>query len=498
MKYYMTFIILFSSFSLYCNEDYLLGHVAFLEGESRYNVNLINNPNNNNLFYSGRIENIEETVYINRINKGEEKTTLKDGNHPLVNILNINYIKYINLFSTKTIFIIEKNITKNIKNVYLNYTFFTINNGNLIYSLNLEKKISYVKLGKKLDNTMNFALALLPLFSVFTIIFILFIIKREIINTDPINQLPFYFLIINMLCLLFFVHLENLALSSVLFIIEYPSFAAYISLFTHSFYKCIFYTTIILILEGWATISFFGYREKFKKLRKKIFLYDLIFTFFILILNYVNEFTNKLKLFYIKDLSENCILLCFIIFYIFKIMIPLAKQMKYEQSIRSDLVKTIKFKCKLLLFTIIIMVVYAIFFIISPLIEYKYTYTYIDNFTIHLILQLFYETIFFILLIIVFYPKKLPRNYFDDIVFNYKSLVFLLANIEGKENDNKINDKKLNISNLNYKLLKKFSKKVNYPVVLMNPFTSPKNNSLFNEIHIGTVQRRQKLILLIN
>ena len=104
---------------------------------------------------------------------------------------------------------------------------------------------------------MNFALALLPLFSVFTIIFILFILKREIINTDPINQLPFYFLIINMLCLLFFVHLENLALSSVLFIIEYPSFAAYISLFTHSFYKCIFYTTIILILEGWTTISFF-------------------------------------------------------------------------------------------------------------------------------------------------------------------------------------------------------------------------------------------------
>ena len=165
--------------------------------------------------------------------------------------------------------------------------------------------------------------------------------------------------------------------------------------------------------------------------------------------------------------------------------------MKYEQSIRSDLVKTIKFKFKILFFTSIIMDVYTLFFMISPLIEYKYTYTYVDNFNIHLILQLFYETVFFILLTIVFYPKKLPRNYFDDIVFNYKSLVLLLANIGGNKNDNKI-DEKLNISNLNYQLLKKLSKKENYPLILINPFISPKNNLLFNEIHIGTVQRSQK------
>ena len=494
MKYYIIFIFFFSSFSLYFNQEYSIEYDILLAGEFRYDLNLINNQNNNNnLYYSGKIENIEDIINISEDKETED--TLKDGDHPLVNMLNINYIKYISLFSAKTIFIIEEKDNKYIKKNYINYTFFSINNIN--YSIYLdfferEDIYYYVKLGKRLDNTILYILSFLIFFNIFTILFISFIMKRVTNNTDEMNQLPIHYLIIKVSYLLFIVHILN----GIIFLFfknnEYSFLAGHIITFIYSFYKSIFYSTIILVLQGLSTIFYFGYGQKFKKISKKIFLYDLTFTLLNLYSLYFIHFTTKLNLFYIKDLSENCILLCFIIFYIFKIMIPLAKQMKYEQSIRSDLVKTIKFKCKLLLFTIIIMTVYAIFFIISPLIEYKYTYIYIDNFTIHFILQLFYETIFFILLIIVFYPKKLPRNYFDEIVFNYKSLVYLLANIGGKENDNKINDQKLNISNLNYKLLKKLSKKVNYPVVLVNPFTTPKNNSLFNEIHIGTVQRRQK------
>ena len=74
--------------------------------------------------------------------------------------------------------------------------------------------------------------------------------------------------------------------------------------------------------------------------------------------------------------------------------------------------------------------------------------------------------------------------YFDDVVFNYRDKVFLFANIS----EEKDGIKKLNISNLTANKLKKFSKKENYPIVFINPFTSTKNSTFFNKIHIGITQ----------
>ena len=152
MKYYITFIIFFSSFSLYCNQEYQLKYDFLLQGESAYDLNLINNQNNNNLFYSGQIENIEEILYINK----DYNHSLTDGKHTLINMLGANYFKYINLFPTKTIFIIWESNKPYIKNYYTNYTFFSIYNGDYIfYSKYFNKKdIYYVKLGKKFDNTL--------------------------------------------------------------------------------------------------------------------------------------------------------------------------------------------------------------------------------------------------------------------------------------------------------------------------------------------------------
>ena len=95
------------------------------------------------------------------------------------------------------------------------------------------------------------------------------------------------------------------------------------------------------------------------------------------------------------------------------------------------------------------MLAYTIFFLNTPFLDKKYIYHYIDNFNFHIIFQLFYENIFLIFLAINFYPKKLPINYFDEIVFNYKKIVYLLVNIS--EKDELI--KNLNISNLNFQIL---------------------------------------------
>ena len=93
-----------------------------------------------------------------------------------------------------------------------------------------------------------------------------------------------------------------------------------------------------------------------------------------------------------------------------------------------------------LFFSNLIMAIYAIVFLSSPIWEYKFIYNYIENFNIHLVFQLFYETIFVLCFCIIYSPRKLPEYFFDEIVFNYKGKVFLLADIS--------EDNKLNISNL--------------------------------------------------
>ena len=236
---------------------------------------------------------------------------------------------------------------------------------------------------------------------------------------------------------------------------------------------------------GWSIITFFDGREKFKIINKKIFYYDFIFTIIILLSIYFIYFTTKLNLLYIKNLPLHLFLLFFTIYSIFKKIIPLAKQLIYEQRIRSDLVSCIRFKFIRLSLTSVVMIAYSIFFLNTPFLDKKYIYYYVDNTGIHIIFQLFYENIFIIFFAIIFYPTELPRDYFDEIVFNYKTMVYLLVNISEKENDEK--NKKLNISKLTFGRLKKISKKKNYPIILINPFISSKDNSLFNEMHIGSV-----------
>ena len=149
--------------------------------------------------------------------------------------------------------------------------------------------------------------------------------------------------------------------------------------------------------------------------------------------------------------------------------------MKYEQRIHSELVQCLKFKFQRMLWLNIFMLIYNLFFIISTSIEHDYIYSYIDNIKIHLSLQLFYEAVFFIFLYIIFFPIKLPRYYYDKVIFNYKNIVNLRVNISQKRN----------ISILTSKILKKAT---NEPIVFYNPYISTSNKFLSNEAHIGIIQ----------
>ena len=466
------------------NEDYQFSFDLFLTGEKKIDLNLFNQRQDEEVkFYSGTFENIEDILINSQINRTRTKV-LKEGDHPLVYISEREDLEYIKLFPITSIFIINKIYINNLKKEYKNYTIYTISNNenyfNFYSNFYIKQNFYYIKIGKKLDKTMEGIVNCLIFFNT-TICLLISVIIRKIIKTlEPENQLPIYFLICSISDLLTITNIAN-GLSFLFFKdADYYFIAEYMTLFTYSFYKSVFYSIIIYILLGWMTINLFGWGgNTFKKISKRIIFYDLIFSVIILISVYFITFSTKLNLFYLKNLTEHIPLLIFTIYCIYKKLIPLSKQMIYEQQIRSNLVKCIRFKFKRLFFSNLIMAIYAIVFLSSPIWEYKFIYNYIDNFNIYLVFQLFYETIFVLCFCIIYSPRKLPEYFFDEIVFNYKGKVFLLADIS--------EDNKLNISNLNSAKLKKISKKENYPLLLLNPFSSSENN-IFNEVHIGSVQ----------
>ena len=172
-------------------------------------------------------------------------------------------------------------------------------------------------------------------------------------------------------------------------------------------------------------------------------------------------------------------------------MVPLYKQLDFEQRIRSDLVECLEFKYKRFFKIFLIFGIHCIWTIINPLIEKNIIYSYLNNYHLHFLFKIFYEGMFCLGLNIIFIPRKLPRYFYDEIIYNYKGLVFLVADVyEGDDEEN--HNKKLNISKLSFKDLKKVSKKTNFPIILLNPFASSKDQLLINDIHLGIAQKYQK------
>jgi hypothetical protein len=466
------------------NDDYQISFDLFLTGEKKIDLKLFNKRQDEEVkFYSGTFEDIDDALTFNKTGR----IVLKEGKHPLVYVSKGADLEYINLFPITTIFVMSKNHAENLKNESkINYNIYTINSKeyefNYYSNFYLEQNFYYIKIGKKLDKTMEGTVNILIFFNTTVCLLISVIIRKIIKSLEPENLLPIYFLICSISDLLLITNITN-GISFLFFKdSDYYFIAEYMTLFTYSFFKSVFYSIMIYVLLGWMTINFFGWGgNTFKKISKRIIFYDLVLSIIILISIYFTSFASKLNLFYLKNLTEHIPLLSFILYCIFKKLIPLSKQMIYEQQIRSDLVKCIRFKFKRLFFSNLIMLIYALVFLSSPTWEYKFIYNYIENFNIHLVFQLFYETIFMLCFCIIFSPRKLPEFYFDEIVFNYKGKVFLVADVSEKNDADK-----LNLSNLNYNKLKKISKKDNYPLLLLNPFSSAIDN-IFNEVHIGSI-----------
>ena len=479
---------------LNCNDGFCLSIDMLISGSSKYKISLFNKNegfSDNDLFYSGTSENIE-TILVESYNKEGKAKTIKDKKHPLVFMLDQCLCEYIKFFSTDTIFIInEKCINK--KDNYSDYTIFSIEDDSNYFKYLIEReRFYYVKIGKDLDMDMRIFLYIIMGLNMITSIFLSFIMKRVLRNMDEDNILIINFLICHVSDLLFMANIGS-CLSFFFFMgreaLDFLS--EYIIVFLMALYKGSFYTIAILLLKGWMTTTFISIGDNFKKYYKRFLIYELLFSLLLQVSVYFINFTSKLNLFYIKNELEQIAFMIYIIYCFIKKLIPLYKQINYEQRIRSELVECLTFKYKKLFKIFLLFFIYSLWTIISPLLEKKIIYSYIYNYHLHCIFQLFYEVNFCLGINIIFIPKELPRYFFDEIIYNYRGLVLLIADVY-EEDDEENHNKKLNITKLSYNELKKAAKKENYPIVLINPFASSRDQLLFNHIHIGNAQKNQK------
>ena len=102
---------------------------------------------------------------------------------------------------------------------------------------------------------------------------------------NHIYHLPIHFLISTLSILLFVCNFINGLLFFGFRKSKYYYLVEFVTLLIYSFYKSLFFATIILALFGWLTISFFDYTYSFKIVNRIILIYDLFFSF----INKTNE-----------------------------------------------------------------------------------------------------------------------------------------------------------------------------------------------------------------
>jgi hypothetical protein len=195
-------LILWLLFALFkCDEDYYLSLEMLISGSTKYKLNLINKKigiSDNDLFYSGFPEYLEN-IFEHSNTKAEKIEAIKEKRCPLVLMFDECLFEYIKYFSTDTIFVIDQKCFK--KEIYIenysDYTIFTLENRDLIYSTKIlmqENTIYYIKIGKIMEEHTKIFFYIMIIISAITSIFLCFIMNRVLKNMDEENILLVNFL----------------------------------------------------------------------------------------------------------------------------------------------------------------------------------------------------------------------------------------------------------------------------------------------------------------
>ena len=400
--------------------------------------------------------------------------------HNIVYISNKLYYDYIKYLPKSTIILTPIQFAKELQN-YHDYYIFTVKDGiSLSAALAKSENTFYkVKIGQNFENSnlILISLSVTVFFCLLGAVLYTYLLKHnEEDNILPVqklvNRFPQYLCLLNIL--MYFSFIGSYGDSDGYFII-----VKYVCLFLYSLFKSFFLCIIILLLNGWMTLSFKGWAKKLNRVIPIILFEILTSVAFELIGYYDIVPFNKLQLYYLRDIFENAIIVILALISINRYYIPLNNKCKYLSIINSDFNDAYNLKKKKMISFSIFGIIYGLILICADFLEFQFINKYLQNNSLHVVREIISVSIFNFVLMIILLPKKLPYLFTEET--DLLKTKYLLSDLKEK-NILEINDK--DIKNIK----KQLDKNENIKVVLVNPFFEKKNpNEKFDELHIGNV-----------
>ena len=418
-------------------------------------------------------ENPEETI------KSKQKIFSKD-NHDLIYISNKLYFDYIKYLPKSTIILTQKQFAKDLKN-YQDYYIFTIKDGiSFSGALSKSQNTYYkVKIGQNFDNTnlILISISITVFICLLGSIIYSYLLKRQdesdILPVQIlINKFPQYLCLLNLLMYFSFVSSYNE--TDGYFII-----VKYISLFLYSLFKSIFICILMLLLNGWMTLTFIEWANKINRVIPIIF-YEIFSSIAFEIIGFYELVPyNKLQLYYFRDIFENLVIISLSLISINRFYIPLNKKCKYLSIINSDFCIAYNLKKNKMKTLVIFGIIYSIISIYVDFIEFDYINKYLQNNTLHVLREIMYISVFNLIFMSLFLPMKLPHLFVEET--DLLSREYLIGDLSEK-NILDINDKEIK------NIKKDLEKNEDVQIILVNPFFGKREKETFDdfeELHMG-------------
>ena len=428
-----------------------------------------------NRIYRGRLLSEKNDIEKKEISKQKMFST---ESHNIVYISNKLYFDYIKYLPKSTIILTQRQFAKDLLS-YQDYYIFTIKNGIALSSALTRSESTYykVKIGQNFKNSNIILISLgisMFLCLISYAIYSYFLKHNEEEDILPvqnlINKFPQYLCLLNILMYFSFISSYNDTDG-------YFMIVKFVSLFLYSLFKSMFLCILILLLNGWMTLTFIAWAQKLNKAIPIIF-FEIVTSISFEIIGFYDIIPyNKLQLYYFRDIFENMIIISLALYSINKFYIPLNKKCKYLSLIDSDFNEAYNLKKKKMISFSIFGVIYGASLILSDYFEFDYIYKYLQNNTLHVIREIIFMCIFNFILMILLLPKELPYLFTEET--DLKKCEYLLSDLNQK-NILEVNDGEIK------NIKKQLDKKENVQIILVNPFYGNKNqNDKFEELHLG-------------
>ena len=364
-----------------------------------------------------KLNNIYGIRFLSENNKNKKmKSSLFSANkHSLLYISSKLYFDYIKYLPKNTIILVPMTYAKELQN-YEDYYVFVIKESPL---LNLaisktENRNYIVKLGQnfKDSNLILISISITVIFCLIASILYSYLLKNSFAEDIlPIHNLTGKFP--QVLCLLniiiYFSYLCSNNDSDGYFVIT-----KYISLFLFALFRSVFLSILILLLNGWMTLSFIGWADRLNKI-VPILIFEIASSISFEILGFYDSISyNKLQLYYFRNIFENIIIFSIALVSLYKYYIPLKQKCKYLSIINSDFLDSYKLKQRKMLLFVAFGLFYSFISIYSNYFEFALTYKYIQNDSLHLIKQIIMESVFNFIFITILLPKELPYLFTEE------------------------------------------------------------------------------------